>query len=156
MMTIKMMLTRLARLADKRPMSTTHASRRTSPVLEVSAATAKNMISCLPGEYLYVMKLREYVRCGDHILKVGQTSHLIPRLRAYPKGSVLLGCMLVEDTYQSLRMAETRALEALRSSPSICTPRTDLGREWFEAHDDESERRVIKMFLLRGASGASR
>jgi hypothetical protein len=82
-----------------------------------------------PGEYIYVMRTREFVRCDENVFKIGRTSNLHQRLAAYPRGSHLLACWLVADSI----VLERNILAKLRSMPSdVCKARKDIGREWFE------------------------
>jgi hypothetical protein len=75
--------------------------------------------------YIYVLKLREFVRSNEHVVKIGTTQDILRRVRQYPKGSILLYTMLVNDG----RAAESNALQALSNRFPI---RVDLGREYFE------------------------
>lgn len=77
------------------------------------------------GSYLYLVKHREFSRLGDNVYKVGFSGDLQKRMRAYPKGSLILMSKRVRDG----RKAETEVCAALCAR---YTQRTDLGREYFE------------------------
>lgn len=96
------------------------------------------------------MKTQEHIRCGDRVVKIGRTSRLVARLRSYPKGSTLLACYLVDDW--RAREAELLALAKLRNASDVCRARWDLGREWFQAHDDRAERELLMLLMQQAAS----
>ena len=44
-----------------------------------------------PGNYVYLIKQREFVRTNEPVVKVGRSRNIMGRLRSYDIGSVILG-----------------------------------------------------------------
>lgn len=95
--------------------------------------------SVCAGEYIYVIKISEYARCGDLILKIGRTENLFNRIKQYPKGSLLLYAQRVFDFIN----AEKRLKEFLDNMKSCCKSRKDIGSEWYEVVSQETERFLL-------------
>jgi len=57
------------------------------------------------GEYIYIIKTREHLRCGDLIIKIGRTKNIVTRMRAYPKGSLLILNQSVTDSKELRRQS---------------------------------------------------
>lgn len=98
-----------------------------APTLPTPQTSSANFHS-LPGEYIYALKTREFIRCNEKIIKIGRTSNLRQRLISYPRGSSLLMCLSVSDSLRTEGYVRRRLLTMSR----LCFLRKDIGREWFE------------------------
>lgn len=47
--------------------------------------------------YIYIIILREFIRSGESVVKVGRAKDVLRRLSQYPKGSRLLFCTYCDD-----------------------------------------------------------
>jgi hypothetical protein len=79
------------------------------------------------GTFLYLIKEREHVRCGDSVYKVGMTTDFKSRARAYPNNSIVLLSLRVHA--DAGREAERNVL---RSFQGAFKQRRDCGSEYFE------------------------
>jgi hypothetical protein len=50
--------------------------------------------------YLYVIHVREFLRNGEHIFKVGRTENIKRRMSQYPKGSKLIASIIVSHAHK--------------------------------------------------------
>ena len=75
--------------------------------------------------HLYIVKIREFVKSGEDVYKVGRTFDIIKRFNSYPKGSKLLFIIPSDDPLKH----ENKLLEKLRNE---CKNRTDIGKEYFQ------------------------
>lgn len=75
--------------------------------------------------FIYAVQLREHVRSGEPIYKVGRASCVQKRFKCYPNGSALMACFQVLDTHA----AEAALLRSLRDAK---LSRTEFGSEYFE------------------------
>lgn len=98
-------------------------------------------LATLPGNYVYIVKTREFILLGQPVLKVGRTRNLIQRLRAYPIGSVLVACWLVHDDI----LTEKAMIRAVSNAHEICKCLRNFGSEWFQAYSLECERAMISL-----------
>lgn len=96
-------------------------------------------LSRYPGGYVYLIKVREFIRTDDPILKVGRSRNIMERLRSYSVGCVLLGCWFVHDD----AAAERALVNSLCASPDMCKRLANIGNEWFLAHSSECERNMV-------------
>jgi len=76
--------------------------------------------------YVYVILLRECISQGLHIFKIGRTTDIFTRYKAYPKGSKLLLLHYVDNCVQ----AEKDIIQSLKSSTLM--QKTEYGSEYFE------------------------
>jgi len=76
--------------------------------------------------YVYVILLRECISQELHIFKIGRTTDIFTRYKAYPKGSKLLLLHYVDNCVQ----AEKDIIQSLKSS--TLTQKTEYGSEYFE------------------------
>ncbi len=83
--------------------------------------------------YIYIAKVRESIRIGEYVYKVGKTGDIFRRIKQYPKGTVLLYTIYTEDITES----ENKILILLRDFV-----RKDLGREYIEL-DLEKIKKII-------------
>ena len=82
------------------------------------------------GTYLYLLKEREHVRCGDDgavVCKVGFTTDFVTRMRAYPDSSTII--LTVSVRRESVRQAARLVLGAFER---CFKQRNDIGDEYFE------------------------
>ena len=80
----------------------------------------------MSGEYMYLIKLREFINSNQNVYKVGRTTQdQYKRLRGYPKGSLLLFHMICKNSIKMERLV----LEKFKNK---YTQRIDIGREYFE------------------------
>lgn len=77
------------------------------------------------GGYLYVLHVREFLRSGEPVYKVGRTENLARRLGQYPKGSRLIAAVAVVD-------AVAAEQELLCRACVIGQIRVDYGREYIQ------------------------
>lgn len=106
----------------------------TTPQLAQEIQTSKNTSQ----GYVYMLQEREFIRMKEPVYKVGKTTQeLYKRISQYPKSSLLLVAMRVEDCHHSERqlLAEFRKLFASRR---------DIGAEYFEGDVNE----MVKMFTM--------
>lgn len=98
--------------------------------------------------YLYLLQLREFVRSGEPVFKVGRSNDWHRRMMQYPKGSKLFVCSLVSDMVR----AEKELLAFLRthrSCEAFVTLRKDLGNEYVETDDPRRLRKAFLAFLQK-------
>lgn len=88
-----------------------------------------------PG-FIYIILLRECLKSGESVFKIGCTKDIVQRYLDYPKGSRLVFTMFV----QKCRETEVKVLEACRQE---FIQRKDYGREYFEG----SAKAVIKAVI---------
>jgi hypothetical protein len=79
------------------------------------------------GTYLYLLKEREHIRCGDDVCKAGFTTDFACRMRAYPNGSAVVLSMRIRR--DAGREAERLVLTAFER---CFKHRRDIGAEYFE------------------------
>ena len=79
--------------------------------------------------YVYVILLRECISQKLNIFKIGRTTDIFTRYKAYPKGSKLLFLHYVDNCIQ----AESDIIQTLKTSNTI-TQKLDYGLEYFEGH----------------------
>lgn len=77
------------------------------------------------GDYVYIVKERESIRLAESVFKVGYTTGFCARMKAYPKGSIVIVTLRVKNG----RVAERAVLDAMRARH---TQRRDLGFEYFQ------------------------
>jgi len=77
--------------------------------------------------YVYVVVIRHCILEKLHIFKIGRTTDVLTRFKAYPKGSKLLFVHYVDNCIQT----ERDIIHALKTS-SLFQHRTDYGSEYFE------------------------
>lgn len=77
--------------------------------------------------YVYVILLRECISQQLHIFKIGRTTDIFSRYKAYPKGSKILFVHYVDNYIE----AETDILQALKASPHI-EQKMEFGSEYFQ------------------------
>ena len=77
------------------------------------------------GDYVYLIKEREFMRLNENVIKVGYSTSLTDRCRGYPKGSLVLSVHRVVDG----RVAEAKILSTFNER---FRKRTDIGTEYFE------------------------
>lgn len=77
------------------------------------------------GNYVYLIKEREFIRLHESVIKVGYSTSLRNRCRNYPKGSLVLAVLRVNDG----KIAESAILSCFNRS---FKKRVDLGAEYFE------------------------
>jgi hypothetical protein len=88
--------------------------------------------------YIYLLKLREFVKTNENIYKIGMTTqNNFKRFRQYPKGSILLYQTICSDC----KNIETQLIKKFKSS---FIQRKDIGNEYFEG-DYKS---MIKMIYI--------
>ncbi len=75
--------------------------------------------------YIYIIKLREHIKNGENIYKVGRTKNIYKRFTQYPKGSHLIYCIYTEDVISK----ETEILQNLNEF--ICK---EYGNEYFKCN----------------------
>ena len=75
---------------------------------------------------MYIIKEREFINAQIPVFKVGYSDDLPDRMKSYPKGSIILATMRVNNG----RSSESKLLAALRSRRFI--NRRDIGSESFE------------------------
>ena len=80
------------------------------------------MSSSING-FIYIIQEREFLR----VFKIGRTASVLTRTALYPKGSMLMCVMGVQEPVR----AEQEVLETLMESP-LFKQRADVGRESFE------------------------
>ena len=97
--------------------------------------------------YIYILILREFIRSGDPIVKVGRTSDVGRRMSEYPKGSRLLLCIYCEDIVST----ET---EILRILDKTFIRRSDIGRESFEGDINMIMTKVESYILTKRIGGS--
>lgn len=96
---------------------------------------ARNGRDRFRGQYVYLLKEREFIQASKNVIKAGGTICMVQRSQQYPQGSLVLGCFRVTN----YRDAERSLLAALARS---FIPRRDIGREYFEG----DERRIAHVF----------
>jgi hypothetical protein len=75
--------------------------------------------------YVYAIKIREFRKTGENVIKAGHSDYLGPRIKAYPKGSVLIASCPVRngpEAYEALTVALKKHF----------VQRMDIGRKYFE------------------------
>lgn len=120
----------------------TFATPPVSPVahLEVNAEVQSLESPIKSSGYLYMIRLREFIKTGENVYKVGKTTQeLNKRIRSYPKQSELILAVKVGDCHAG----ERRLLESMRKYFIL---RTDYGSEYFEGHEDEMKK-MFAQFL---------
>jgi hypothetical protein len=75
--------------------------------------------------YIYIVKLREHVKTGEKIYKIGRTKDINRRFPQYPKGSHLIYCIYTEDVI----CKESEILQNLNEF--ICK---EYGNEYFSCN----------------------
>ncbi|MBD1217864.1 MAG: GIY-YIG nuclease family protein [Aphanizomenon flos-aquae Clear-A1] len=83
--------------------------------------------------YIYILKLREHIIADEDVYKAGRTKDFTKRLKGYPKLSMMLCAILVDDMVS----AETELLRALTKQ---FKQRIELGNEYFEGPYQEIRR----------------
>ena len=78
----------------------------------------------MPG-FIYLVHEREFIRSKEHIFKIGQCLNPTKRLRGYPKGSLMLFEMIVEDHISTEK-------ELIKILSDNFKRRYDMGLEYFE------------------------
>lgn len=86
--------------------------------------------SKVPG-HLYLIKEREFVKTNEPIYKIGKSKSIRHRMPAYPKDSRLLVMMYFTDI-------DTTEKKLIQHFDETFFRRTDVGREYYEALDDQS------------------
>jgi hypothetical protein len=80
----------------------------------------------MAAQYIYLIKLREFINANQEVYKVGRTKQENQtRLKQYPKGSVLYFQMICFDCNN----IEKKVLNLFKE---IFNPRKDIGSEYFE------------------------
>jgi hypothetical protein len=79
--------------------------------------------------WLYAIIEREFINTGESVFKVGFTTDLNQRMKAYPNGSILQAAFTVQR--EKARDAEKLLLKTLNDSTEF-RRRLDIGREYFE------------------------
>jgi hypothetical protein len=79
----------------------------------------------MPNGYLYIIKIREFVKSGEDVYKVGRTFDIFQRFNAYPKGSKLLCILPSNDVIRHERILLHRLCNKFKN-------RRDIGAEYFE------------------------
>jgi hypothetical protein len=77
------------------------------------------------GEYIYIIKEREFIKTNEDVYKIGRSYHILQRMSSYPNGSCVCFMMNVSDSVQ----LEKDVLCTLRR---YCKNRKDIGYEYFE------------------------
>ncbi len=88
--------------------------------------------------YIYIIKLREFIKSGESIFKIGRTDNLLRRLGQYPKGSIPIFTTWVRNCV---------AMESLVKL-ECCTnfiQRKDIGIEYFEAKEVKLKKLVQRV-----------
>ena len=82
----------------------------------------------MKDNYIYLLKLREFIKTNENIYKVGRTCRPnLTRFKNYPNGSQLVFQMLCYDCVS----LEKKILENFMKNPEIIF-RKDIGNEYFE------------------------
>lgn len=92
--------------------------------------------------YIYLIRLREFVRSSESIYKIGKTT-MEPnrRLAGYPKGSEVLLFIQVSNCHSLEK-------DLLLQFQSKFIHRTDLGSEYFSGNPDEMMKLIIHSIFL--------
>jgi hypothetical protein len=79
-------------------------------------------------QYVYLIKLREFVKSGENVFKIGRTSQEnFKRFYQYPKGSVILFQIICNDSVE----AEKEIMNKFEKKYIL---RKDIGNEYFEGN----------------------
>jgi hypothetical protein len=90
--------------------------------------------------YLYAVMLREFVKSGESVIKIGRSKNPDQRIKSYSKGSVELARILVSD--------EMEAKAALIKVMDAChTQCQEYGREYYRGDFNS----MMASFFLVGA-----
>ena len=65
--------------------------------LAYSSHLPKKKMALCTGHYLYAVVEREFLRCGDHVVRVGFSTDLAEQMKACPNGSLVLATARVRD-----------------------------------------------------------
>lgn len=77
--------------------------------------------------HIYLIQEREFIRLGENVFKIGQSSNIIQRFKQYPPGSQLIYAFCTCDAHR----AEKTAIDTLCKKFRF---RLDLGREYLEGN----------------------
>jgi hypothetical protein len=98
-----------------------------------------------PIEYNYMIKLREFIKTGEEIQKIGFSENpdvndptITERFNQYPKGSLPIMCAIVNNA----KKLENLIVKVFKEK---FIQRLDIGREYFEGNIDQM---VIEFTLL--------
>lgn len=100
----------------------------------MSMSTSTSVTECVAG-HLYIVWMREFMRSGANVFKVGRTARLVSRMYGYPKGSLVLMTFAVDDTIE----AEARVMSEFKACFRQCR---EFGREYFQGDVIDMKRRM--------------
>jgi hypothetical protein len=81
------------------------------------------------GEYIYIIREREFIKSRDDIFKVGRSGGIIRRMVRFPKGSSVRCIVKVADAIEA--KCEVLALLKMCKSLTHCI---DIGEEYFRGN----------------------
>lgn len=81
--------------------------------------------------YIYLIQLREFIKCGENIYKIGRTrQENYKRFYQYPKDSILMFHILCDS---NINLCELEKNILFRFNKKYIL-RKDIGREYFEGN----------------------
>eukprot|EP00798_Chlamydomonas_sp_ICE-L_P012729 gene12729-15975_t len=83
------------------------------------------------GDYIYVIREREFINTRDNIFKVGRSGGIIKRMAQYPKGSSVRCIVKVANAVEA-----KREVISLMKRCKQLTHCTDIGDEYFQGNID--------------------
>jgi hypothetical protein len=99
-----------------------------------------NAKDILPNEYIYLIRLREFVRLNEKTYKIGRTKRtLFERLQAYPKGSEFI---VAHATKNSIKVEK----DIKKHFINKYTQMKEYGSEYFQG-DPKEMKEDISMFI---------
>ena len=100
--------------------------------------TSQGRAAAFSGEFIYILKEREFIKCNEPVLKIGRSSRLVDRIMQYPSGSMVHATGRVRDA----KKAEEDVKLTFRGR---FLQRRDLGIEYFEGDEDAMVDTFIRM-----------
>jgi hypothetical protein len=89
--------------------------------------------------YIYILKLREHIKSGEDVYKVGRTQNIVQRKRGYPKGSSVLYQIYTNDIINQ----EYQILQQLKPFKL-----TEYGNEYFGCNISHIEQVILSVCNL--------
>jgi len=92
-------------------------------------------------EYVYLLIEREFIHKNEPVYKIGQTTNLKNRMRAYPKNSNLVLSFIVNDCKRIEKSIK-------RAFKTKFKQRLDIGTEYFEGNPEELKSAFEEIVLV--------
>ena len=109
------------------------------PYLSDKSLDTVNTTRGFPG-HLYMIKEREFVKTNENVYKIGKSTSIKSRMPSYPKNSIIYGIVYSSDVHKAEK-------DLIRHFDGRFKRRPDIGREYYEAGEDDIVPVVIADFV---------